>query len=415
MKSLKYFLLFVGTCLLVSCASEKEDFAAPSTPTQDKVAEIPAADRSKVLPNELFVAVWNQSLEQVSAAIKTDRGLLKGENADGNTALGLALSLGYRTITQRLLQETPASDLGHLNHKSESYFFLASRAGFQEAITWMADSYYSSLGFLQNYEISDLDVPNSEGQTAIFVAANRQVVEALQAQYYRGLLEMPFWGFTMHTDLQNQTFLHTAARDGRVDVINWAADRICAPGYLEKDSYWLVGDVVKVLTTGMRASQTFGPDQGSPLDLLFNRANNDGQTALHVAVSHRRWDSARALAHCRWLDFDWPDGQGDLPLQTFLKSLNPFLAIHDQETRDTFDFLTSQVTEVRKLTWGPVNRVNYVNNEGNTALHLAASLADPYFFNQLSRLGDIYSTNRAGETAENIFINRQRQVKNYGR
>jgi hypothetical protein len=55
-------------------------------------------------------------------------------------------------------------------------------------------------------------------------------------------------------------------------------------------------------------------------------------------------------------------------------------------------------------------RVNRENGEGDTALHLAARLADPYFYQTLSSIGDVYAFDKNKRSALSIFNNRQQQV-----
>ncbi|MBX3020234.1 MAG: hypothetical protein KF799_01045 [Bdellovibrionales bacterium] len=397
---------------LVACAPAKEDFGQNAAP-QDRALEIPAKERAQTLPNDLFKAVYNNSPAQVDKVAQHSPVQLLSQNVAGDTPLGLALRAGYKSVADRLLQVMPIEGLTHQNAKGEGYVFLAARSGFPEFITAIADKYYSSLGgVLDDYEFKVLDREDGEGRRALSVAADRSVAEALERQYYRGFLEAPFWNFTMHSDNRSRSFLHWAAADGRDDVISWANERLCAPGNWEKSDHWWLAWPSQGLTYGLRALQTHAlGDWGLPTDVLVNRTDNDYMSALHVAVAERRWNSVRALASCRFLDFDLQDAHYDTPLHAFLEALNPFLATQDKEARETFSFLLAKNTLLRLAT--PSYRVNRVNADGNTPLHLAAGLADPYFYQQLATIGDIYALDAKGRSAESLFKARQEQVKRH--
>lgn len=398
----------VTALMLAACGSAKEDFGS-QPPAQERSVEIPAEQRAQVLPNRAFQAVYNSNGSELESSIAGDPASLKAQNAEGDTPLGLALKLGHRVVAERLVRAAPVEDLFHLNRNGESYIYLAALSGFDGIITQIADAYYNSLGTLQGYDFGDLDQPNSAGRRALFVAKDRVVAEALKVQYYRGLLDRPFWKFALASDNQARSFLHAAAEDGRNDIIVWAAEHTCAPGSWESsDSAWFSYPAT-ILNYGWRGLQThLLGDWDIPSDLVFNRRDEAYMTALHVAVANKRWGSVRALASCRWLDYDLTDAAGDTPLHAFLKSLNPFRRQQDADVHEAFQFLLAQNTTLRLRT--PASRVNRVNNHGNSALHLAAKLSDPYFYNQLAAIGDIYKLDAAGNTAESLFANRQAEA-----
>jgi ankyrin repeat protein len=408
-------ILVLAPGILAGCAENKSGFGG-EPPRADRVAELEPSKRAALLPNDLFTAVYDNSVEAVRAGLSADLSRLESVNEQGDTPLGLALALGHREVAKLLLDSTPAGGLFHLNKAGESYVYLAARSGFTEAIDRIAGIYYQSLGGLQRYHFADLDQPTVDGRNALFVAADRRVAESLATQYYRGLMKFPFWSFTLHADSGGGTFLHTAAADGRADLILWAAEKTCSPGALEtSERVWLSWPSA-LLTYVLRGAETYTyvGDLDLPTAVLFNRQDQNGQTALHAALSRHQWAAARALASCRWLDYDLADAQGDLPLQSFLKSLNPYRAAYEADAREIFTFLLEQNTRLRRWTMDAPARVNWADQDGDTALHLAARLADPYFYRRLAAIGDIHALNRAGVTAESIYLNRQKQVGAHG-
>ena len=404
--------LLAALCFCIACASDKDDFGGDAQEQpHERLNETPPELRDELAPNELFRAVLNNSPGQVRSASLSTPDQIHSLNANGDSPLGLALRYGLKESAEELITVLSAHDARTTNGNGDTYIYLAARAGYHGMITRLANLHYSSLNALNDFEFGDLDLENADGRTALFVAANRQVAETLEAQYYRGFLEYPFWGFTMKLDHSDKTFLHTAAADGREDVILWAADRACQASSWESSHSWWQSLPAILLSRLTRGIQTFAEGWAGPAQILFNRRDVDGKTAMHLALESRRWRTARALASCRWLDYDLPDNSGNLPLHSFLQSLNPMQKTLDQESKEIFDFVTSQNTKMRQLTQSPSNRVNTINQEGETALHLAARLADPYFFQRLRSIGDVYIKNREGITAEELFKKQRQQLR----
>jgi ankyrin repeat protein len=399
---------------LISCGQEKNDFGRVSA-HQDRVVEISPEERARLLPNALFVAVWNDSADQASRLVAENPSLLQNSNAEGDTPLGMALSRGFSDVTRPLLKATTVDSLFHANVAGESYVFLAARSGFTEAIRGLVDLYYDSLGGFERYRFAKLDFPNALGQRALFAAADRQVVEALEAQYYRGALNYPYRSFTLLLDKKGDTFLHAAAREGRSDVILWAAEKICRRGDWQNSEHVWLRAPSRFFSRLLREAETYTyvGDLNLPTPALFNRQNVEGRTPLHEAATHRQWDALRALADCPWLDYDLPDSAGDIPLQSLLAALNPYLASIDAPTKDAFGFLLAQNTQSRRWNLSEVDRVNWADNKGNNSLHLAARLADPYFYNVLAAVGDTKAPNKDGALPESLFRSRQERVRNH--
>ncbi len=405
-----FLIVLIG---LVACAPGREDFGG-NVQTNRKM-EIAPEERAKLIPNALFDAVYDNSPETIRSILKTSTELLHTKNAYGDTPFGFALAQAHHEAAAVLLEHLTPQDLFHKNAKGESYVYLASRSGLHAMITRLGDLHYQSLGFLDDFEFSDLDQPDELGRTALFVAANGQVIEALEAQYYRGLVELPFWGFALKEDHLHRTYLHAAALDGRSEVILWSAERICRPGSWETSDSWWKSYPGWLLNRLLRGFQTYIGDLESPVDLLFNRRDDEGKTALHLALENRRFAAVRALTHCEWLDYDLADNNGHLPLHSFLKSLNPLVRETDVETRETFTFLLRQDTRMRRVFRALGDRINHTDQTGDSALHLAARLADPFFYKELARFGDIHLLNANHQSPEQIYLQRQSGVTQNGR
>jgi ankyrin repeat protein len=420
----KSFLVLGMSLFLAACSEGANQFgaeeAAPQTP--DRQMEMPAEKRAQLLPTTLFAAVLNNSLPAARAILERAPEELDAENEEGNTPLGFALTLGLKDMTALLLTATPPAQLTHVNKAGESYVFLAARAGFHEAILWLGGTYGNTLGLPVMYSFATLDPDTQTRQRALFVAANRQVAEALESQYQKdagGVVKFWLWDFVLRTDTEERNFLHAAAADGRSDVVLWASERLCAVNDVsapdENAVLHSIGWGWDRFWRGVETYTGFDNWLNEPTAQLFNRQDLHGLTPLHTAIQHRQWKTVRALASCHWLDYGLENTHHDLPLHMFLETINPAVPRLDDETRDTFAFLMRQEPQMRRWIQSVADRVNWRNADGDTALHLAARLADPFFYTALKNYGDVYLLDADGVTAENLFLARQRQVSAYGR
>lgn len=403
--------ILVLIALLSACGADKNQWSQ-NPPAAGRYSALPIEERAKLAPNKLFIAVYDGRLAEVETELKRDPSLLTTVNGYGDTPAGLALKAAETRIADRLLSRLSVEDLPHQNQSGETYVFLAAKSGQTDLIRLLANRYYQSLPPHYPYSFSYLDRPTEAGQTALFVAANREVAEVLETEYYRGPLDFPSWTFRLRADKKSQTFLHQAAHDGRADIILWASSHICKPGSWETSESYLYSLPARAAQTLLRLVQTYIGDFGLPVDLIFNRQNSEKRTALHVALSRRDWNSARALASCRWLDHDLPDQDGRLPLHVFLAGLNSRERAIQSEVRSVFQFLLHQETTLRRPIWSRANRVNYADQNGDTALHLAARLADPYFYQELKNLGDIHALNKAGQSPAQILARKTAGILN---
>lgn len=410
-------LLFVCavSAMSIGCGKPEDKFAANSEQT-DRVSRMNAQERAEIAPNVLFQSVLAGDLNAVQNAVAENAALLVTTNPkNGNTPLGLALELRERDIANYLAGQLTTSQYQHQNAAGESYVFLAAKLGYVEIIELLSDRYYNSFGDWVDWSFNDLDLPNKIGQKALHVAADRRTVEMLSTQYWRGTLEVPYWSFTLHVDNLGQTFLHTAAADGRADILLWGSEQFCDPTSWEKDGGWF-GIKYVAGVVGSRATkifQTYVGDFGAYVALLFNRADNDGKTAVHRAIEARNINAVRAVSTCRWLDYKLADNTGNIPLQTSLLQI-PFQSLQTSAAeREIFNYVLNKDTALARWLYSRSSYWDSPNKEGQSAAHLAARLADPYFFETLASEANIYLKDNNGRTPSEIFEQRQSRVKLY--
>lgn len=399
------FLLGLSACGPVAQMSSDESVSA-STFRHERLNY---QERMSLLPNPLFEAVFNEDVLSVIKQIDQNPQWIEARNEEmGESPLGLALRLGFGREAALILPHISNEGLFELNKDNESLAFLASRSGLPSSIRSIADRVYMNLGSFEDFSFRKLDQRDKSGQRALFVAKDRRVLIALREQYYRGTVEIPGWAFTQSRDLNENTFLHAAARDNRSDIGLWAAQTFCSdPGsnsWLDRVKRWGI-NAVRLFHFAVR-------DLGSPTDLIVNRVNNLGQTALHSAAEFGSFEFIQQLTQCQWLNPLMQDQNGDTAAHVFLKKLDFRREQQPQVIRDSFQQLSRSLSTVQAFYRNPHRLLQVQNQKGQTLAHLAAQLADPTFYKFLQSQFFIESTDQSGLTPDQMRKARDTQLLN---
>lgn len=403
------FLLFF-ILQVISCSSSSP-YSGQGKGRADRLSK---EEREAIAPNDLFLAVLNGHLEQVRQILESSTHLLKSKNTlHGDSPLGLALDLGEFEIAKALFLRLSVEDYFVQNSNGEGLIFKAAQTGQSWMIKEAASNYYNSLGILEDYEFKDLDFENHEGQRALHVAKDAQVVLALEDEYYRGFLEVPFWQFSFKQDIQEKNFLHLAALESRVDVLRWAVSRFCGVSAWEKSGGWVKKNIAYLGTRLQRGVQTYIGGLGLGYDFKFNQQDLLKKTPLHYAVISKNLESLQVISSCEWVDYQLEDIHGDLPLHSFLKSISRVASQVSDEEIKVFKFLLDQRTQMKRWFHQKEDLINHQNHQGKSALHLAAELADERFFDVLSQTGNVELKDNEGLSPREIFSSRKQRVESY--
>ena len=393
MKQILFF--FCVFCFLLSCQGEEQatqSFASRS----DSFSE---EEKKALFPNELFLALVDKKGEDVLQAIIDENGeFLLDTNENGDTPLAIAIQFYNPEAALFIAKQLNPEHYLHQNHEGESYIYLASQKAYVDLIKFLANAFYDSKRDLfLDYEFSDLDGKTNEGERALHVAKNAVMAEALGHEYWRGPLEFPFRKFQYLENNQDQIFLHTAVRDRNADLLRWGVSQSC-----ETKKEWEKRASYKKFFSGLwRGIQLYGKFFYLDWDDLINTQDEEGNTAVNFSAKNGFYEGIRILADCQWTDWLLKDSQGNIPLQNFLLKLDPLTPSHDPSALDMFDFLMERNT---RLTFSdPSHHVNSMNYAGDSSLHIAAPMVNPYFYNQLKKYGDVEQRNSQDESPKEIF------------
>lgn len=399
-KSVFIYPLAVFAIHLTACQGSDSPVDHGNTPKEQRLTE---EQRQALVPNALFVAVYNGDLAKTESVARNSPELLKSFNTEfGETPLAMALRLEMEKIAEVLLPLTPDDELTLVNARKESYVFLAARAGYAKIIREIGSrGYENSI----RYNFNNWDLTDELGRKALFVARDRNIAKALQDQYYRGVLKYPWKSFFQVVDQKNRSFLHWAAAENRRDVIAWAVEAICKNDPAPGDGFFK--SALRVINEGHNRLRfwTDGTEGwvALPGDLYLNRKDDEGRTALHYAAESLSLEAIHSLQSCHLTNPITKDKGGNTYLHVYLAALDKRApALNEAQVNG----LAPMVNYENKMqAWW--NRRNYmildeVNLEGRTPAHVAATLNDPRPFAILQSIRNISTVDRTGLTPERL-------------
>ena len=400
-KFMRQILFFWTLCLLFSCQGERgsvQNFASLSD-------SLPLEEKQALLPNELFTAVVDQKGEKVLQDIIDKNGeFLLDTNEKGDSPLGVALQFENPEGALFLAKQLSPEHYPHQNNKGESYIYLSAQKGYVDVLKFLGRAFYESKWELfADYEFSDLDQKTKEGERALHVAKNAMTAEALEYEHWRGTLEFPFRKFQFLRTNRGQTFLHTAVRDRNEDLLRWGLSQSCRA----KKEWEERGPFKRFFSFLWRGVQSYG----KPVldwDDLINTRDEEKLTAVNLSAKNSFYEGIRLFADCQWTDWLLKDNKGNIPLQNFLLSLDRLKLSHDSSAKEMLSFLIERKT---RLTFAVLaDHLNSLNEEGDSSLHISARMADPSFYNQLKKYGDIEQLNHQNQSPREIFRLTRKQI-----
>ena len=375
---------------------------------------LPIDEKQSILPNELFIGIADRKSEQELEQILNKNGLyLFSTNEEGDTPLGVAIKFYNKEGALFLAKQMSPKHYLHQNLNGEGYLFLASQKGHVTLIKLLAKNFYESQSeFLTDYEFDDLDMKTNQGERALHVAQNSVVAEALETEYNKGFLEVPYREFQFLRNNDGQSFLHTAIRDRNSDLLRWGVNDNCHTLTEWQELSWYE----KILPYFWEGYQRYAGYVGFvnlDWDNLINTTDNQELSPINLSAKNLFLEGIQILSTCQWTNYLLEDENENLPLQNFLLSLDPLVEKHDEELKSTFTLLTEK--ESRLTVAVKTDHINSTNKKGNSSLHISAKLADPFFYNYLKQYGNEEQKNTEGKTAREIFeLKHGKKTENIG-
>ena len=396
MKKIIFLISFCG--VLISCGDLLNSEIVDSEVSSRSDSFSPK-DRQELFPNPLFIALVDQEDQAVLQEMIDENGqYLFDKNRNGDTALAVAIQFYNLEGALFVAEQLSPQHLFETNNQGESYLYLASQQGYVKLIQALSTKFYDSerFSFLSDYEFSDLDKETLDGERSLHIAKNYVTAEALKYEYWRGL-EYPMRKFQYLQNKEGQTFLHTSIRDQNRDLLFWGVENNC----MKKEEWEHQKSYYKYPMFVWKGIQKYGKSIHLDWDDVINTQDNQGMTPVNFAAKNAYLEALDILSTCQWVDYILPDHQGNIPLQNLLLTLNPSNKNHSEEIKKSFTLLMESQT---RLTWlGISDQVNFVNQKGDSSLHIAARFSDPFFYEQLKKYGDREQENHEGHTPKEIF------------
>ncbi len=425
-RSILVLSLLLLSTLIISCSEEDSQ---GEIPLNDPISNMTPEERQAKAPNTAFEVVYRNQ-EEVACELVADNPLLFLEHNEdaGRTPLMIAIKNNRKRIAQCIVKGLTMEDLYAKDQYGRGYLSYAAEAGMLQVIRDIGEMYDQSLswGVSRFYNI---DFKDDFGRTSLFYASDSAVAKVLKNYWMQwkvsnALSETWFSGFYNTIDKGGKNFFHTAAADNRYDVLRWGVKEVCGPYLLEEsEGFWGGAGYVVTGTVGWGINM-FQSFKWTPDDLVnrfdsFNDVDGNGEedqgeesgnTPLHYAVRYGHWESSQVLLNCWLTQVERVNDQGRNTLGELLFHID-----RNQETvSDSYKKIFDRILEKGShysawVSWD--FKANVINNRdevcGESALHYAARLKDPYFYNNLSEIGDPHlESDCGGETPVGIFSGR---------
>ena len=407
---------FFSSIFLISCSGNNNN----ETKNSERLAEpvgaevchrLSEAESLQFAPNDLFMAIYCDDIELFNKALNDENFRFEQINeAEGDSALAVAIKLGREDMIDALLLKAEKKHLWIKNHNDRSYVSLAAEYDMHRALDKIIEIYKERRSLtrdLVSYDFAIIDFEDEFGKNAAHYALSAAMMEKLKVNWRRSLTDFnhPWHRFYFQYDENGNLFLHSAARDQRVYVLNWYADNYCTEQNRREDEEGIFGAMNYV---GRHARYTI-QDSGliKNLTKIINIPNNDGDTPIHVAARLGNAESLRFLMSCEQADPSIKNNLGRSPITELLANLDPFQEEIHQSFKDSFDLLTEEADPV---WWALMRGNNFrsimtepdLSESHMTAIHYAYRLRDRYFINRIPEFAKQAVINGLNMTPEEL-------------
>lgn len=392
MKKILFCLLttMLFNTFLLGCSDSDESFLQNS----EKFYQLSEEEKALYAPTLIFKAIYLND-EKLFAEQEANLYLdFAKKNFEGDTALAVAIKLQRTDFVMKLLSVVTFKELKIPNKDNRSFVSLLAEYDFEEAFDVVGKKYEDQKGPWQNVmtNFSELDFPDAEGKISAHYVQTARFLDRLETYWFHGVADIkhPWNAFYYSYDDRGDTFLIKAAEYNKVELISWFLNKYCGALPGEENEWWGVfGWAVRNGTFLARKTVEYAQD----FDYLWfersyiNIANQDGNTALHLAAKNGNARAVELIMQCEQRDPSMTNANGQYPITYMLSQIDPELLEVGQNYRDIFDMLLDQVDPLWSAI--PMNSFSsLVNNKDQfnfSAVHYAARMKDPYFYNGLRK------------------------------
>lgn len=366
-------------------------------------------------PTDLFKSIYCNDQELFDEALDRSTFRFNQQNvAEKDTALAVAIKLGRDSMVKSLISRVTLEELKIKNHNDRSFISLLAEydmiESFDEIVRIFRERRSAARDML-SYGFQNIDFPDKFGRNAAHYALSAAMMDRLRENWSRSALNFnnPWHRFFYQYDNDGNLFLHSAARDQRVYVINWYVDEYCTSNKRRDDESGVLGSLNYLGRQARYAVQDLSVHLNltKNLGFLVNIPNEKGNTPLHIAARLGNSESVRFLMACSQIDPSIKNDFGRYPITELLTNIDPFQENVHTTFKDTFNLLLERADPI---WWGVLRGNNFrkmmsdgeseVN--GMTAVHYAARLADPYFFDEIPEFVKQGVLNKYNITAEEL-------------
>lgn len=385
-----YFILTTFVTVSVGCSDEDKTYLGNS----EKYNQYSEEEKALYAPTLLFKAIYLNDKELFADQLPNAYVDFRKKNIEGDTALAVAIKEQRWDFVLELVKLAAFRDYKVPNKDNRSYVSLLAEYDFEEAFDIIGEKYKAQMGPLQNVwgNFSDVDFPDASGKISAHYVRSAKFLDKLEHYWFHGVADIqhPWNAFYYSYDEHGDTFLMKAAEYNKVEVLSWFLNRYCGPLAGEENDWWgIFGWAIRNGTFVARKTVEYAQD----FDYLWfersyiNIANHDGNTSLHLAAKNGNSRAVELIMQCEQRDPAMTNKDGQYPITYMLSHIDPELTYVDQNYKDIFDMLLDQVDPL----WSAIpmnsfaNLVNGKDTYNFSAVHYAARIKDPYFYETLRK------------------------------
>ncbi|MCO5113231.1 MAG: ankyrin repeat domain-containing protein [Bdellovibrionaceae bacterium] len=385
-----YFMMLTLSVFNFACSDSDSAYLENS----EEYHQYNEEEKALYAPTLLFKAVYlndKKLFEEQEPNAYID---FRKKNIDGDTALAVAIKKQRLDFVLKLISIATFDDLKVPNKDNRSFVSLLAEYDYKEAFDIVGDKYLKQAGPLQSVwaNFPDIDFADDSGKISAHYVRSASFLDQLETYWFYGVADIqhPWNSFYFSYDDHGDTFLMKAAEYNKVEVLAWFLNKYCGGWGTEENDWWgIFGWAIRNGTFLARKGVEYAQD----FDYLWfersyiNISNHDGNTSLHLAAQNGNARAVELIMQCEQRDPAMINNDGQYPITFMLSKIDPELTYVDQNYKDIFDMLLDQVDPLWSAV--PMNSfsglVNGKDNFNLSAVHYAARIRDPYFYNALRK------------------------------